>query len=257
MSKATGALLTQAAAPEIPSGLPMPQAVATPCPVWCTQQHAIEELHQAALKVVHVSGDGGRNLDADDVKVEVHQARTPAELVTVADRPLVSLHAEGNTGNFGMTTMTPAEAMALAVALAQAAWNAQSGAAAEPSVAPGDCPPWCEIAGDHEDEDGGRMQHVLCESIGLDAYPYVVQGEQYAESMNVSRQQVRGGVPVLMIERPEGDVEDPDEITSGCPAVGARQILLSTGEAVDLATVLLGLVSDPASMLPPSQGNAR
>ena len=147
--------------------------------------------------------------------------------------------------DYYLPDMTPGEALALAVTLARAARDARSGTASAPSADPDGCPSWCEIAGDHEDMDGGDMHHALCEALQLSGYPYDVQDTRHHHSLLVTRRQIRNGEPVILIEKPDGDADDPE----GIMEVPDRQVMISTGDAVEIAVSLLDLAVDPEALL--------
>jgi hypothetical protein len=215
-----------------------------PCPPWCAGKHELGEIHRSVLSPVQISGAGGRFYDSGTVTVEINHAF--GDFIDAGGEPAtatVNLNAPGNTGSVGFTIMTPAEAVALAEALARAAWRAQPAAA--PAGDPDACPPWCEITSAHEDTDGGEMRHALCEALQLSGYPYDVQGTRYHHSLLATRKQVRNGEPVILIENPDDDADDPDKIIE----VPGRQVMISTGEAVELAVTLLDLVIGPEALL--------
>jgi hypothetical protein len=104
-----------------------------------------------------------------------------------------------------------------------------------------DCPSWCEIAGEHEGHDGGEMRHVLTEAFRLGPYARR-SGKVYVEdALLVSRQQVRDGEPVILLEKPDAQADDPDGILD----VPSQQAMLSIAEAVDLALSILSLAVAP------------
>jgi hypothetical protein len=226
------------------------------CPGWCKGGHSAEDSHSTRGADVELSlaepfevqsGPDERTMISDYMNVSVWQG----DACAVPDQPCVSVrHADDE-----LPDMTPAEAMRLAIALAQAARDAMA-SYGTPALGAAECPPWCETP-DHRAEDGGRMLHTLVVAAGAVRYPYEVEGARLADSVLVTRAQARDQEPVIIIERPAGDADDPDGHLSDLPAVSVRQLMLSTGEAVDLAVGLLGLTADPQGLLAMYKENGR
>lgn len=249
------------------------------CPRWCTghldrDPEAIgdprpagehgDDSHTGASRQVDLSlpphidvfsmegrGHDGHVTISDYLTIQLWQG----EACEVPDQPCIGImHGADDSW---LPDMTPAEALALAASLAQAAWQAQAEATdPTPANGPGDCPPWCETP-DHQREDGGQMLHTLTLTTGGARYSRQVEDEHSDQPVLVTRAQARNQEPVIVIERPAGEADDPDGLLSASPAVRARQLMLGSGEAAELAVSLLTLTASPEGPLTPGTEVAR
>jgi hypothetical protein len=217
-----------------------------PCPPWCTVKHGGgEHIHSGDISSVNLSlaplCEDASGMRPDYIAVRLWHE--PAEMPS----PAVGLQH----GDDYLPDMTPAEAVTLALALMWGACRVKPGVIGALAVpgAPvaddGSCPAWCEIAGEHMDHDGGEMRHALVEGMPLTAYPFDVEGVRHLDSTYITRKQVRNGVPAILIEKPDGDADDPDRVMD----VPDRQLMLGIGEAVEVAISLLSLAIAPEALL--------
>src|ERR1022692_2222790 len=114
-----------------------------PCPPWCTGEHGGDDTHSGHITEISLSlaepCETASGMRPDFIGVRLWHQK--AEM----SRPAVGVQH----GDDYLPDMTPAEAVALAAALVQAAWRAEPGAVEAipaqdaPRHDPGSCPPWC------------------------------------------------------------------------------------------------------------------
>ncbi len=203
----------------------------TACPDWCTGEHAKPDFHQSVQQVLRLGSYAGETGVAG---ILTAQARTQPVVACDGPAPRVELLCEQNTGCDGLTSMTPAEALVLAGALARAALTARQ----EPPPAEDGCPAWCDDAGHHHDPSF----HSTRVALTLAAYETTEAGQVIDGWMFASlRQHWRGGQAFVIVDLPDCDPVDPD----GLAELPERQIMLTTAEAAELGTGLLRLAADP------------
>jgi len=107
---------------------PAMTGLATPCQPWCDGTHANPDFHRSPGHSVTVGQYGAE--PPVSIRIITAQARTPGIADCDGPDPRVELHASQNTGCTGLTSMTPAEALATAEALVRAALAARRESAA-------------------------------------------------------------------------------------------------------------------------------